>query len=270
MKSKKIISLMLALSISACAFGGCKKKEEPKKTEEETTTTSENVTTEEPEESKDPEATASDDADGTEESNANQEPGGSSNTDPSASSESEETDPSETSESSEPGESSDPSESSETSETGGTPAPAPSLDPDAPAKKATLSEFKSAFEAEGFMIEEDYDDLGDENAIAYNDDFTMLVVYYDMKDVEEASEYYEQCYKDVVDAEKDGEFKGTITKNDWQFVATGEFEDDSFLGAGECYVMGLMVDDTVMLIVGLNQPKQMNPLKNAMQTLGLM
>ena len=140
-------------------------------------------------------------------------------------------------------------------------------------KKVEPKDFKKKLEKKGFYVEEAEDEDAEENyyGIYYDeedDEVWVLIDYYLFDKASDAKSCFNASY-DSMKKEKDkGKFDGETTKNTWKFTGDGEFTDDSKMGEGEYYIVGIVAEEMVIIAYSYGDKTSRKVLDDTLADLG--
>ena len=116
----------------------------------------------------------------------------------------------------------------------------------------TADEFKAVAESQGFTVNQEADTAGAEEAwrAMWTKDASLAALYYyRFKNGDDAKTCSDETYKEIKDAEDQGQFSGTLEQVDNWFIADGHFTEDSIFGEGDYCIKCIWFDEIVYVSI---------------------
>ena len=116
----------------------------------------------------------------------------------------------------------------------------------------TADEFKAVAESQGFTVNQEADTAGAEEAwrAMWTKDASLAALYYyRFKNADDAKTCSDETYKEIKDAEDQGQFTGTLEQVDNWFIADGHFTEDSIFGEGDYCIKCIWFDEIVYVSI---------------------
>ena len=141
-------------------------------------------------------------------------------------------------------------------------------------KQVDPDDFEKKMEKVGFIVEEDDDEDAEESYVAYylgeeedSEEF-VLITYYLFETNKDAKGCFDASYEDLKKEKDKGKLDGTTSKGSWKFTGEGEFNEDSALGEGEYYVVGIVAQKMVIIAYSAGDKASRKALDKALSELG--
>ncbi|MBO4688529.1 MAG: hypothetical protein J5636_08460 [Clostridiales bacterium] len=140
-------------------------------------------------------------------------------------------------------------------------------------KQVEPKDFEKKLEKAGFTVDEEDDEDAKECRVAYyfdekNEDCWVILSYYLFESSSDARSCFNDSYDDLKKEKDKGRLDGDTSKNSWKFTGEGEFSDDSALGEGEFYVVGILAEKTVLIGYATGDKASKKALDKALSDLG--